>query len=130
MSRICQRTTFIRAESGTAGTGQLEWSTRRSWADSLDANPTASKVVVTDRPRSRFRIWITERSSSAVAVRAVGSFDLSGQIRERHDLLRACREVTQADLATGQFVTDDDRKVRSISRGGLELLAELASAEF
>src|SRR3954451_4423979 len=64
-----------------------------------------------------------------MAVGGVSALDLTRQVRERRDLVRAGREVAQPDLARGELVADDDREVCVVARRGLELLAELSTAE-
>src|SRR3954453_22200657 len=64
-----------------------------------------------------------------MAVGRVSALDLTRQVQQRDDLLRAGREVAQPDLARGQLIADDDREVCVVARRGLELLAELSTAD-
>src|SRR4051794_35311177 len=65
----------------------------------------------------------------SVSMGAVGALDLACQVGHWHELLGARRKVAKADLARRQLVADDDGEMSLVTRGGLELFAELSAAE-
>ena len=65
-----------------------------------------------------------------MTVRGVCPGELVRKIRKSDETLRACLEVLHLDLAVAQLVADDDRKVSVLLGRGLELLAQLAPAQF
>ena len=65
-----------------------------------------------------------------MTVRAVCPGELVRKIRESDEALGACLEILHLDLAVAQLVADDDREMSVLLGRGLELLAQLAPAQF
>ena len=51
---------------------------------------------------------------------------LSGQVRQRHDVLSAGLEVFELNVTLGQLVADDHREVGMLLGGGFKLAGQLA----
>ena len=88
------------------------------------------KAAPSDHSTRRATTWATTtrspKCSSAVMVARGRSGKLSGQVRQRHDVLSAGLEVFELNVTLGQLVADDHREVGMLLGGGFKLAGQLA----
>src|SRR5664279_4876777 len=95
-----------------------------STTPSIRPSPCMTVAAASFVPRKCGGDYAGRASTVMVALRRSGQ--LSGQVGQQHQMLRAGLQVLELDLAFRQLVADEDGEVGVLLRGGLELPGQLA----